>query len=206
MSALGLERRIQLMQNSLVNNSGYLVAGVLGLVLLPIRIRGLGAESYGLWIVSLGVAGVPGIFGFGVNFSVKREVAAWENSSSDALARLVVTAGYSYAALGIVGGLIVASLGQVFASRLHPSTVNQGIAPYVFSLVGMACFAGPRSPEEADRRAKVRIFVGQPSWSWRARGARQGRTGFDVLMRRSVFPLVRGPTTRSGSRPRGSTP
>jgi O-antigen/teichoic acid export membrane protein/SAM-dependent methyltransferase len=138
---LSLERRIRLMQNSVVNYSGILVAGILGLVLVPILIKGLGEESYGLWIAAAAVTGFPGIFDFGIDYAVKREVAARKSTSSEQTTRFVVTAGYFYVALGIVGGLIVASLGGVFADRLHLSAANRGIALYVFGLVGLGFFA-----------------------------------------------------------------
>ena len=40
--------RVRLMKDGLVNCSEFLLAGILGVFMIPILLRGLGAQAYGL--------------------------------------------------------------------------------------------------------------------------------------------------------------
>ena len=74
--ALDANERVRLMRDGLVNNSGAVVSVVVGIVLVPIMLHGLGTESYSLWIAALAVLGMPAGLDFGLGATVIREVAA----------------------------------------------------------------------------------------------------------------------------------
>ena len=59
------KERIRLMRDGVVNYSGYVASGVAGIILVPVLLRVLGSESYGLWLAALAVSGMFGGVDFG---------------------------------------------------------------------------------------------------------------------------------------------
>jgi O-antigen/teichoic acid export membrane protein/SAM-dependent methyltransferase len=140
---LEVGERVRLMRDGVFNNTSLIVSGLIGIFLVPIMLRGLGVESYGLWIAALSVVGVVGLFDFGLGLSVTREVAASLNHASRSeAARFVKAAGNAYCLVGIAGAILIATLGLPLRSGLHLSATNQKIAPTVFGLAGVAFLAG----------------------------------------------------------------
>jgi O-antigen/teichoic acid export membrane protein len=140
--ALDVDERVRLMRDGVVNNSSLLVSGLIGIFLVPIMLRGLGAESYGLWIAALSVVGVVGLFDFGLGLSVTREVAASLNSESrSAAARFVKAARTAFFLVGAAGAILISALGLPLSRGLHLSAASQRITPTVFVLAGIAFLA-----------------------------------------------------------------
>lgn len=105
---LDAHERLRLIRDSLINKSSYLVSGLVGIILVPLLLRGLGAELYGLWIAALAVASVMQVVDFGLGLSVAREVAAASSGlGREAAARFVAAAGNAYLFLGLFGGLLL---------------------------------------------------------------------------------------------------
>ena len=48
-----IEHRLRLMRDGMVNYSGFVTSGLAGIILVPVMLRCLGTESYGLWLVAL---------------------------------------------------------------------------------------------------------------------------------------------------------
>ncbi len=141
-NGLGVDERIRLMHDGVINNSSLLVSGVVGIFLVPIMLRGLGVESYGLWIAALSVVGVVGLFDFGLGLSVTREVAAsLNNASRSESARFVQAARNAFFLIGVAGGILIATLGLPLSRGLHLSAASREMAPMVFVLAGVAFLA-----------------------------------------------------------------
>jgi len=140
--ALAVDERVRLMRDGVFNNASVIVAGVIGIVLVPIMLRGLGTESYGVWIAALSVGGVVGLFDFGLGLSVTREVAAsLDRETRGDAARFVKAARNAYFLVGVAGAILIAALGLPLESGLHLSPASQKIAPAVFVLAGVAFLA-----------------------------------------------------------------
>jgi O-antigen/teichoic acid export membrane protein len=140
--ALAVDERVRLMRDGVFNNASVIVAGVIGIVLVPIMLRGLGTESYGVWIAALSVVGVVGLFDFGLGLSVTREVAAsLGRETRGEAARFVKAARNAYFLVGVAGAILIAALGLPLAGGLHLSPASQRIAPTVFGLAGVAFLA-----------------------------------------------------------------
>ncbi len=136
--ALGIDERVRLMRDGLINYSSLLVSGICGIVLVPMLLRGLGAELYGLWIFSLAVAGVIGSVDLGLSASVTREVSgAATPEMRAAAARFIQTVGNAYAVLGLAGFALVSAVGLPISQGLHLSAESWKSARVVFFLVGM---------------------------------------------------------------------
>lgn len=134
-----VQERLRLIRDSLINNSSFLVSGLVGIILVPLLLRGLGAELYGLWIAALAVASVVQVVDFGLGLSVAREVAAASSGLGRvAAARFVAAAGNAYLFLGLFGGLLLFLVGLPLSSGLQLSADSRRLAPWVFGLTGLA--------------------------------------------------------------------
>jgi O-antigen/teichoic acid export membrane protein len=134
--------RLRLMRDGVVNYSGYVVSGVAGIILVPVLLRVLGSESYGLWLAALAVSGMFGGIDFGLYWSVTREISATLTSKIDEeTSGFVASAGNLYLLLGLVGAGLIAGLGFPISGGLHLSARNSAIAPEVFLLVAATFLA-----------------------------------------------------------------
>ena len=128
----------------MVNYSGVVTSGLAGVILVPVMLRYLGTESYGLWLAAVAVWGMLGSFDFGLHWSVTREVAsALDSTLSEDAVGFVTSAGNLYLLLGLLGAVAIAILGFPFSRGLHLSGHNREIAPQVFLFVA-ASFASDR--------------------------------------------------------------
>lgn len=139
--ALSIDDRIRIMRDGLINYSGYLVSAVVSVILIPILLRGLGGEPYGLWIAALALGGVLASWGLGLFVSVTREVAACPGEKSNETVAFVQAAGNICFLFGLVGALLIFTLGLPLSSGLHLSAQNRKVAVAVFGLAGLNFFA-----------------------------------------------------------------
>jgi O-antigen/teichoic acid export membrane protein len=140
-NALNANERVRLMRDGLVNNSASVVSAIVGIVLVPIMLKGLGIESYSLWIAALALLGIPAGFDLGLGATVVREVAARGRESSEELSAFVQAAGNAYLIYGVLGGCVIAALGLPLSNGLHLSPVVRPAAPIVFALCGVSFLA-----------------------------------------------------------------
>ncbi len=169
--AFAVSERVRLMRDGMFTNSGAIVSALVGLLLVPFMLRGLGPESYGLWLAALTLANIIAVVDFGLGWSVTREVAAaWGDESRTQSARFVRAAGNFYAILGLVGAVLLGTLGAPLSQGLHLVGESKSIALSVFGLVGVA-------------------FVGEQVQAF-ARAVFWGLRRFDVANLISVSGLV----------------
>jgi O-antigen/teichoic acid export membrane protein/trans-aconitate methyltransferase len=132
--------RIRLIRDGLINYSGVLVAGIVGIAVVPTMLDQLGAQSYGLWVAVLAAVAIVAEVDFGLGTVVTREVAAAPRPFGAESSRLLGTVGAGYLTLAVVGGLLVGSVGSVIGGAL--SSDLQGPAPFVFAMGGVLSVAG----------------------------------------------------------------
>jgi O-antigen/teichoic acid export membrane protein/SAM-dependent methyltransferase len=140
---LDLDERLRIMRDGVVNNSAVLVSGVTGIVLVPVMLKGLGVEAYGVWLAAIAVAALAGGVDLGLGWSVTREVAGQASGHGEETDRLIATAYTLFLALGIVGAGVIVAIGTLLSERLRLSGPTRDAAPLVFSLVAVA-LAGER--------------------------------------------------------------
>ncbi len=137
-----IEARLRLMRDGVINNVGLLVSGALSIILVPIMLRALGAEAYGLWIYALVLAGLTSALDVGIGASVTREVAGTLSGGfSNETIRFVAAACTAYLMLGLLGALLISSLGVPLIAGMRLSSEAGRIARLVFIFVGVG-FAG----------------------------------------------------------------
>ena len=156
--------RARLIRGGLVNYSGVLVSGIVGIAVVPTMLTHLGTETYGLWVVVLSTVVLLGEVDFGLSLVLTREVAA--EPSSPETARLVVSGGAAYLLLGVVGGAVIASLGTVLGGEIGLSGGARDAATFVFAMGGLLYVAG---------RGLAFALALLYGWRWRTDGARRGR-------------------------------
>ena len=140
-ASLDGQGRVRLMRESLVNYLPLLVSGLVGIVLVPLMLQGLGADAYGLWIATLAVGGVVGLMNPGLGWSVTREVAAARGQASEDTVRLVSSVASLTLLLSLAGGTLIAVVGLGLAGALQLSPETRQVAPAVFGLAGLAFWA-----------------------------------------------------------------
>jgi O-antigen/teichoic acid export membrane protein len=134
------DQRIRLMRDGIINFSGVAFPGLIGLLLVPIMLRALGAETYGVWIAALSLIGILEVLGLGLDWSITREVAAAAGAGDRTqLAPFVTTVAILYAAAGVIGGLIVATVGIPLSHALGMGRATHQVALTVFFIQGFTC-------------------------------------------------------------------
>jgi O-antigen/teichoic acid export membrane protein len=137
-----ISERVRIMRDALVNNVAPLTGALVGLVLVPLMLHGLGSETYGLWLAALALAGLIQEFDFGLGWSIARSVAAAEAAGSLADEVRFVRASVSACAiLGVAGGAAICAAGSVVAGSMALSNELLATAPTIFACVALAFVA-----------------------------------------------------------------
>ena len=141
-ASLDASERLRLMRDGIINNASVLLSGIIGILLVPLMLKGLGAESYGLWVVATTMAGMLAVLDFGLYWSVTREVSSdLPGETQEDTRRFVETAGNAYALIGLAGALFLGTLGFLMSGILHLEPETEALARVVFALVGTAFFS-----------------------------------------------------------------
>lgn len=132
---------VRLVRDAIYNSFGFLVAGAVGIFLVPFMLHGLGAEAYGLWVATLAVTGIVGAFDFGLGSIITREVAkSLDLPIKDEAIRVVKEAGKLYLLFASAGAVIISALGFFLPGRLNLSPEAWQVARFVFVIGGATFF------------------------------------------------------------------
>lgn len=126
------------MRDGLINYSGVLANGLVGLILVPALYHHLAGESYGIWIAALALISIAGGLDLGLGWSLIREVAARETRPREGFSAFVRTAANVYLIVGLAGGVLIATLGLPLSVGLHLSSGGRSLARIVFGLAGVS--------------------------------------------------------------------
>jgi O-antigen/teichoic acid export membrane protein len=137
MPPIDTREKIRLMRDGTVHALGLVLSSVAGLLLVPIMVRGLGAEGYGLWMASVAAVSIFGAFDLGLRLIIVRDLAGELRAERAPVIRTML---WLHIALGLIAGCIVAFAGTVAANRLHLSDQSRSVAPMVFLLGAGSCF------------------------------------------------------------------
>ncbi len=135
--------RQKLMHDAAVNNSSAIVSAIVGLLLVPLMLKSLGQDNYGLWVVAISVMSIISAADFGLGWGIARVVAADPEGAEDDNADFVRSASNVYLLIGLAGCVILGLAGLMASDRLRLPPVNQDTAVQVFWLIG-AVFCADR--------------------------------------------------------------
>ena len=134
--------RLRLLRDGIANCSGQLLSGLVALVMIPIMLRGMGVEGYGLWVAAWTLSSLIWLSDFGLEWSMVREISlaigAGEEDSSPALV------GWAYSAnfwLAVPGALTVAAVGLFLPGIFRGVGSTRDLVPMLLALVGTASIA-----------------------------------------------------------------
>jgi O-antigen/teichoic acid export membrane protein/SAM-dependent methyltransferase len=137
--ALNLPERVRLMLDGVGNNLNLLVSAATGVLIVPIMLRGLGAERYGLWIIALSLPGIVGAVDFGLGISVVLQVSGCRDGESKRqAARFVMAAKNVNVAMGVLGAIVICLVGIFSGNSIHLTSANMRLIPAVFGLIGLS--------------------------------------------------------------------
>ena len=123
------DESVLLLRQGLVNVVGWVAIATISVILVPIMLRGLGGERYGLWIAALALSEMLSAIDFGLGWSVTREVARGASADS---ARFVSSAANALLLLGATGMVMIAVFGQWIAGAFGLGVEAAAVAPGVF--------------------------------------------------------------------------
>jgi O-antigen/teichoic acid export membrane protein len=133
-----------MMRDGVINYSSMVVSGLSGIILIPIYLKYLGAELYGLWLAAVATSSIFSALDFGLLLSVTKVVSSDSERQRDLeTAGFVQAAGRVYFFLAVLAAFGIAFGGARLSTNLHLSPHGASLAPTVFGAVAV-CFVGER--------------------------------------------------------------
>lgn len=138
------EPSARLISDGLINAGGYIGTLVIGFLLVPVMLRGLGAELYGIWVMAICIAGWGAVLcDGGVSWSVICEVASRKRGDRrDEVTRFIAAARKLYAVMAVAGSIAIACLGASLSGTMGLAAPERSIASTVFIIVAAAFIPG----------------------------------------------------------------
>jgi hypothetical protein len=127
--AVGSADPARLLEDSLINGGGFIVSALVGLILVPVMLKGLGAELYGVWIITQARSGWgSAVLDAGLSWAIVRQVAGIDHRGHAAeAAQFVMTAANLYFALAAIGAALIIA---VSLPMTHALKLPRGLAPF----------------------------------------------------------------------------
>ncbi|MDX6424535.1 MAG: hypothetical protein QOI67_2006 [Gaiellaceae bacterium] len=126
-------------RNSLYSFAAFTWSAVVLVAITPLLIRHLGAESYGIYALTMAMVGFVGLLEFGMGTSLVQLVATHVARNQEGEARAALGASVVfYIAVGVVGGAIAVSIGLFFIDLFSLSSEAVDDARFAFVVSGIA--------------------------------------------------------------------
>ena len=139
---LDYSERLRVLRDGAVNYAPVASGSLLGIVLVPLMLKALGQEAYGLWLSTLALIGIARLCEPGLSWIIISEVARWRGCQTKNGAQELVTAARDlYVIIGSVVSVIVCALAFKLGTELHLSAQAEGVLPYVCVLLALSLFA-----------------------------------------------------------------
>lgn len=111
--------RKALAKNSLINLAGFALPLIIGLITIPLIVRGFGVERFGLLTLAWAVIGYFSLFDLGLGRAITQLIAErLDKSPAEDVARLAWTGLLLMAVFGLIGAIFTASLAPWFVSSV----------------------------------------------------------------------------------------
>jgi O-antigen/teichoic acid export membrane protein len=106
-----------MIRSILFNYAGMVVTGLVGFLLTPVLIHGLGDFHYGMWILVASIVDYYGLADIGIRFTLQRHVARWKGADQrEAVDRTFATA----LAMSLGFSVVIIVISAVLARLLPP--------------------------------------------------------------------------------------
>lgn len=121
------DNRYSILRNSIFNLLGWIVPIIVNFISIPIIVRHLGYDQYGVWTIVMAVMGYFALLDLGVVKGGIRFLAEYNAKNDRHRANQVLSLGmYFYCFIGIVGSLLIASSVDLFildALKIPPAFI-----------------------------------------------------------------------------------
>src|SRR5436190_18035712 len=107
-----------LRKNTVINVVGSALPLVVSIVTVPVYVRAIGTEQYGVLLLVWALLGYFGAFDLGLSRAVANRVAQLRDAPSEARSEVVWTGLVLGLGVGAVGGAAMAGAGYLFTDRL----------------------------------------------------------------------------------------
>lgn len=125
-------------RNSAFNLMGMAVPLLIGLLLIPVTLHGLGVARFGLLSLSLAVLEYSTLFALGLGPATTKHVAEAIARKDDSTSDLIVMSMVGHTVMGVIGGVVVTLLAPVIVDHVFAVPPNlRGEAIAVFRLIGV---------------------------------------------------------------------
>src|SRR6266853_810753 len=132
----------RLLRNSLFNSGAWATAVLINLVAIPITIRYLGVEGYGIFVLLTGLFGYFGLLDFGLSDGVIKYVAHHrELGDHDSVVRSINAALLVQLIAGGVGTLVLSVFNGRIIRALHVSPEFANVASFGLYVTALGFFA-----------------------------------------------------------------
>jgi O-antigen/teichoic acid export membrane protein len=120
-------RSVRVLRNIVSNYLRFALAGLIGFVITPVLVHGLGDRDYGLWVTVFSLTGYFGLLDQGIRPSLVRYVSRDHARGDDqGVARTLSSAVALYGALGILTIIVTLAVAAAFTRfmRVDPAQVD----------------------------------------------------------------------------------
>lgn len=141
-AAIPAAERLRLLRDGIVNCSGQLLSGLVTLVMIPLMLRGMGVEGYGLWVAAWTLSSLTWLSDFGLEWSMVREISLAIGAGNDDSSPAIVSSAYSANFwVTVPGALAVAGVGLFLPGIFRSVGPTGALVPQLLALVGAASIA-----------------------------------------------------------------
>jgi O-antigen/teichoic acid export membrane protein len=137
---VSLLSRKALAKNSLINLAGFVLPMAVGLITIPMIVRGFGVERFGLLTLAWAVIGYFSLFDLGIGRAITQLTAErLGNSPARDVSKLVWTGLFLMSIFSLAGALLIATLAPWFVSSvLKVSPLLKDEATWAFVMLALA--------------------------------------------------------------------
>jgi O-antigen/teichoic acid export membrane protein len=129
-----------IISNTIVSAIAMVTTQLINLFVLPLFIKNLGAELYGIWIISNVVLGYLNVFDFGFTQGLQKYVTEARAQNNKTELSEVVISGFGFLILtGFVLGIIVLIFSEPIVNFFNIAAKNRNAAVQIIKISGLFC-------------------------------------------------------------------
>jgi len=126
----------RLLGDATFNVAGRMTVAVVGMFIMPLMLRFLGAAQYGVWLSAMAVVSLCSTIDFGLGWAVTRASAA--EPDTDSRRTFLRSVLVSFIAMGFLGTAILSAVGYLAKDYLLSIQVNRGTVLVVYFFAGVS--------------------------------------------------------------------
>ncbi len=136
-------RSVRVLRNVVTNYARFFLSGLIGFVLTPVLVHGLGDRDYGVWVMVFSLTGYFGLFDQGIRPSLVRYIARDHARGDEAgVSHTLSSAVLLNSALGALTLLVTALAAATFTRFLKIEPGQVGVVRHIIVIAGASMALG----------------------------------------------------------------